>query len=410
MDAGVEEVDRQFAEEVARLRAAGVFGESGRLLELFDFLAARGPDAGSVSQADIAETVFGQSGSDGDDTTARVYVHRLRKRLSDYYDREENADEAGCLIVPSGTYALRFLPRDDARPEPRSAAGRFRRAALWLAIPLLLLALGLAAWMSRTAPGSVATGAIWRPLMESDRPIMIVLGDYYIFGEYGSPYPEVTRLVREFEINSPTDLARLQESDPARYAQTEDMGLNYLPFSSAYGLSAVTPVLAEHAQPVSVMPASQLSSDTFRKYNIVYIGLVSGMGLIEQVTFSGSSFRVGDNYDELVEIESETTYRSEEGYSLATPRYYRDYGYFSVFREPGGATVMVIAGARDTGLRGMSSLVSSQEFAEEVDAFPVATSGKHFEAVVEIVGQQGTDLKHRIVAARNRPGSMPDRR
>ena len=61
-----------FDAEVARVRASGTLGESGRLLELFDYLAGRGPDTPSASQAEIAESVFGQTETGVDDATARV--------------------------------------------------------------------------------------------------------------------------------------------------------------------------------------------------------------------------------------------------------------------------------------------------------------------------------------------------
>ncbi|MGC1269862.1 MAG: helix-turn-helix domain-containing protein, partial [Croceibacterium sp.] len=83
-----------FAAEVARLNAAKVAGESGRLRDLFDYLAARGPEAPSASQADIADAVFGQTATEGDDATVRVYVHRLRKRLEDFYDKDAGISPA----------------------------------------------------------------------------------------------------------------------------------------------------------------------------------------------------------------------------------------------------------------------------------------------------------------------------
>src|SRR5690606_29563647 len=71
---GADGASAAFAEEVARVRASGVLGQAGRLRELFDYLADRGPDAPSASQADIADAVFGQPDTEGDDATARVYV------------------------------------------------------------------------------------------------------------------------------------------------------------------------------------------------------------------------------------------------------------------------------------------------------------------------------------------------
>jgi DNA-binding response OmpR family regulator len=73
--------DPAFMSEVERVRESGLVGSSGRLRELFDFLASRGPQAEPASQIEIAETVVGQAAAEPDDATARVYVHRLRKRL-----------------------------------------------------------------------------------------------------------------------------------------------------------------------------------------------------------------------------------------------------------------------------------------------------------------------------------------
>ena len=73
--------EQHFLAELARVRGSGVLGDSGRLRELFDYLAGRGADAVPASQADIADSVFGQADTEGDDATVRVYIHRLRKRL-----------------------------------------------------------------------------------------------------------------------------------------------------------------------------------------------------------------------------------------------------------------------------------------------------------------------------------------
>ena len=84
-DLGGRGGEQGFAAEVARVQASGTLGESGRLRELFDYLAARGPASPPATQAEIADAVFGQPDTEGDDATARVYVHRLRKRLEEFY-------------------------------------------------------------------------------------------------------------------------------------------------------------------------------------------------------------------------------------------------------------------------------------------------------------------------------------
>jgi hypothetical protein len=386
----------EFEREVERVRASGVLGRSGRLRELFDFLAARGPAGVPASQADIAHEVFGQLDAGADDATARVYVHRLRKRLEGFYARE--GAETGRLVVPAGSYELVLEHAEDAAVPTRGKSWQ-----RWALPALLLLALAATFVLGRESgsPGGAAeANAIWRPFVESERPIMVAAGDYYIFGEIDPFDPERSRLIRDFAVDSPTDLARAQEADPARYEAAEDMGLSYLPFSSAYALRSLMPVLARHPQPVAVMPASEVTSQTLRDYNVVYVGLVSGMGLLEDVTFRGSGLAVGETYDELVDARSGRRYASGEALSRASTEYYRDFGYLARFREPGGGLVAVVAGARDTGLRGLAPLAAGELDSRLADA---AESEGGFEAVFEITGQQGADLSSRLDLARERP-------
>ena len=389
-----------FTGEVERVRDSGLVGRSGRLRELFDFLAERGPDAEPASQAEIAETVFRQLDAESDDATVRVYIHRLRKRLEQFYEGAGPAEAR--LALPAGTYALR-LERAETASEAGTGGAMRRKRVPWLLAILTLTALALAflAWRGFGDGGAEAgVNALWEPFIESDRPIMVAVGDYYIFGEIDPVRPEEGRMIRDFSINSPTDLARAQQADPARYGGTEDMGLYYLPLSSAYALRALMPVLSRNEKPVSVMPASQVSSGTFRTHNVVYVGLLSGMGLIEGVSFTGSGFAIGESYDELIDVGSGRRYVSEEARSLASPAYYRDYGYLARFREPGGALVAVVAGERDTGLRGLAPLAAG-ELPERMAE--LAESGGALEALYEITGQQGADLSDRLLVARARP-------
>lgn len=399
---GAEEAAAGFAQEADRLRRTGVLGESGRLLDLFDFLAGRGDDAESASQAEIAEAVFGSVANDGDDPTVRVYIHRLRKRLEEHYAGAAAAGAGGRLVLPAGTYALRFRVRDPAGAVVPGGKAFARRA--WLAgLVVALLAAFMLGWLLRAggAGSQARANEIWQPFLDSERPITLVLGDYYIFGELDSFRPENSRLIRDFSINSPTDLARAQESDPARYERSEDVGLNYLPFSSAYALRALMPVLARDDRPVRVIAASDIDSNTLRESNVIYLGLVSGMGMLEETVFDGSGFSVGETYDELVDRASGRRYASEEALRLASTAYYRDYGYLASFRTPGGGLVGVVAAERETGLRALSPIAAAPELAA---GLADVAGEEEFEALYEITGQQGADLTEKLVLARARPG------
>lgn len=395
-----------FEAEVARVRGSGTLGESGRLLELFDFLAGRGPDVGSASQAEIAETVFGQTETSVDDATVRVYIHRLRKRLDDFYASGREGPTGARLALPAGTYALRLMRGDgeaDAPGAPATTAPatrairRPRRLAVLFAA---LIALGAAFLLGReTSSGSAPpVNVLWQPLLDSPRPKLVVVGDYYMFGEIDPLMPEYGRLIRDFRVNSAADLELMQDLEADRYGNAEDVGLNYLPFSVAYGLDEIVPVLARDGREVRVIAASALQPDMLNDYDIVYIGLISGLHLLEDVNFMSSGFQIGESYDQLHDKAANRTYTSEEARSLASPAYYTDYGYVARFRAPSGALVAVVAGMRDTGLRGIAPIAAQ---ADLPNAMEDVAEGD-FEALFEITGQQGADLSEKLLLARSR--------
>ncbi|MEO6041476.1 MAG: hypothetical protein ABIP41_06215, partial [Croceibacterium sp.] len=328
--------------------------------------------------------------------TVRVYIHRLRKRLDDHYAAHPPA--AGRLTIPAGSYVLRLAtPAGEVMPvEPAGLRGP--RLALLALAALALVAGAFAAsrWLASAEPRA---NALWEPFLQSTRPLTIVVGDYYMFGEIDELRPERGRLIRDFRVGSPTDLARMQQTEPDRYGAAEDVGLYYLPLSAAYALREIMPVLARAHRPIEIVPASQLQADALRTSDIIYIGLVSGMGMLEDQSFADSAFQVGESYDELVDTAAGKSYVSEEARNLASPVSYRDYGFVTRYRASGGALVAIVAGARDTGLKGLAPLLAD-DLPPPLDK--VARTGS-FEALYQITGQQGADLSEKLVALHARP-------
>ena len=388
---------------MARLRASRVPGQSGRLADLFDFLAARGPSADPATQAEIAAAVFGQAEVDADDASVRVYVHRLRKRLEDHYRDHPPAPDAPVITLPAGSYALRLLAdADEAAVQAPSVALRrpppAPRRLLALAIAVMLLAaFALGWWLA--GRGQAAPNPVWAPLAEGDRPVLLVLGDYYLFGEIDPVAPEEGRLIRDFRVNSPEDLLRMQEAEPGRYANAEDVGLNYLPFQTSYALHHIAPLLEASGRSVEVIPASDLTAQMLSTHDVVYIGLLSGMGLLEDITFAQGTLAVGESYDEIVDRQDNRIYVSDEARRLAAPVFYRDYAYLARYRAPGGALVTVVASERVTGLRGIAPIVAGADLPAALES---AAGEEGFEALYQITGQQGADLSDRLILARPR--------
>ncbi len=190
--------------EVERVRASGILGASGRLVELFEYLVARTGDERSPKEAEIALAVFGKTDADSmrDDPVARVYIHRLRKRLDDFYLR--NGLPGGVrLDIPKGDYRIVCLdPSASIVPAlpgvatagiPGQAAAtaaaqprRSRWGMIAAAAAALLVAGNIGAWAVLAGkPGAqptIADTAMWSEIANSQRPLLVVVGVYYMFG------------------------------------------------------------------------------------------------------------------------------------------------------------------------------------------------------------------------------------
>jgi hypothetical protein len=229
-----------------------------------------------------------------------------------------------------------------------------------------------------------------------------VLGDYYIFGERAAPGDgadsRIARLVRDFDVNSREDLEQRREVDPDFAARYADLRLGYLPTSSAQALRAVLPILTGGGKTVTIQLASQLSPSAFKNSHVVYIGYLSGLGMMQDVVFAGSGFAIGSSYDELIDMATGTPYVSEAAGPLPESARYRDYGYLSTFAGPEGNQHLVLAGTRDTAVMQTSEIAASLRRGEEL----LARSGDSgaFEALYEVYGVNRTNLEARLVLAR----------
>lgn len=388
----MSDLEEQFAAEVDALRQSGVLGERGRVLDLFNYLASRGPHASnSPSEQVLAAEVFGRRDfSSGDDASVRVYMHRLRKKLDEFYSNAGKG-HACRLSLPRGEYRLLLETLDNT--EARPATSRF---VPWFALGLVIV--NILIWLilaqGTKEQSNPELNAVWQTLGQSSRPVTVLVGDYYLYAEKDDDL-EVNRLVRDYRVNSPTDLERLARAAPQRYGKGADAGLSYLPPSAAYALGDILPRLVQTGRPFRVAPVSSENINVFKTSDVVYVGLLSGMSFLESMAFANSSFVPGDSYDEIIAIENGQWFRSTEAMGLMEQTAYRDYGYFSFIRPDTSGWLMVIAGTRDTGLRGIAELVSAANL--PVD-FNTITQRPRFEALVEVGGQQQSNIRQTLIS------------
>lgn len=393
--------ESEIASLAQRLRDAQALGRSDVLNRLFDFLAEASAAGRKPKEFEVAAAVFGRdSGFDGaQDASVRVGVHRLRKKLEEYYAGPGHADPVR-LVVPRGDYRLEAVAAEVAPQAARVAPARPERR--WLIALAAVLVLNAVAWAGfwathRDAYAGLRHAAPWRELTAPNRPLLVVLGDYYIFGDVDDA-TGAGRLVREYSVNSSGDLDAWLMDHPDMLGRYRDLDLYYLPVGVAAALRDVMPVLAPKAaarDQVRIVAASHLTAEMLKRNDVLYVGYLSGLRLLRDPAFAGSRFRVGETYDELIDTRTGRKFESQEGGPAGGQISQRDLGYFAAFRGPSGNRIVILAGARDMGLTQAAEAVTNARTLKGL--IKAADGADAFEGLFEAEGMGRANLNGRLL-------------
>ena len=377
-----------------RIISSGILGRSKHYGALLQYLVSCSGQNRQPKEIELATDVLGKA-DDYDvsaDSSVRVYVHQLRKKLNAYYDQNE-LDAAYKLVIPKGSYSLAAIVTTPIVKSSAFSLARFGVSnSLLFAVVVLLSAnllymFGQRSEASRPPSQFAAAHPVWETVLGDDQPILLVMGDYYIFGELNAN-GNVARMVREFNVNSRSDLEDLQFSDIEHTENYLDLDLSYMPEGSAYALAKVVPLLQNSGKSVNITMMSDLTSADIRSNHIVYIGYISALDKLTSMTFAGSGLRIGRSYDELFNTKTAEYYTSDAGLPEEGDPF-RDYGMFATFPASIDTQVVLISGMRDAGLmhtaQAVSNTLALDELVVSIDS-DTDEALASFEALYEVFG------------------------
>lgn len=392
-----------------QFRASGLLGKPGAASRLFDFLLERSLAGDAPKEIEIALEVFGKNTSFdvAQDSVVRVYVHKLRRRLEEFAARSL-APQDSRITIPKGEYRLVLespLVNAPAPVETEAPArgSRLHRFAWPFAVVTAFIAGVLLTFAFLHDPQArelraVRHSAIWAPLLDDDLPITLVVGDYFLLGEVDHS-DHVRRLVREFFINSDQDFLEQLRLNPQLMRPYRNLDLTYLPAATAFALQDLAPVL-NVGKPVRVALVSTLDPNVLKSSHVVYLGYLSGMGMLGDRVFASSRLALGGSFDELHDQQTGQMYVSTALPTAAEGGAFRDFGYFSTFAGPNGNRVVIISGTRDNGVMHVAEAVSRRSSLEEVDG--KAGDAASFESLYEVDGMARAGLNARLLFVSSR--------
>jgi hypothetical protein len=271
-------------------------------------------------------------------------------------------------------------------------------------VALLVLGMALGAGIAlqgaarAPAAAAVAKTPLWADMLDDDLPILLVVGDYYIYGELDER-GDVARLVRDFSVGSSKELDELMMNDPTLLARYLDLDLTYLPTGSAFALLDVLRVLYTSDKSVRVVSMSEMNEAALKSNHVIYVGYLSALDKLEDFVFASSTLAIGYTYDELRNMDTGELYTSEAGMPESN-RNYRDYAFISTFPGPGGNQLMIVAGTRDAGLMQAAHSLADPVFVASIEQQrPDAAKAEppSFEMLYEVTGYGRTNLDAMLV-------------
>jgi len=377
----------------SKIIESGALGRGQIYAKLLTYLAERAIRGEVPKEFDISVDVFGKTTGavEATDAQTRVYVYKLRARLDAYYAGAGKL-EPFRLEIPKGTYHLVTVANDGEAAS--NVAPRLSTAWSYAALGLLLVSLlANLVWLAgypreneqRTPPGPA-----WLDFGATARPLLIVVGDHFFFGETGSHVR-----TRDVAINSQADLRTSAQYGPSTGLVFET--LSYLPKSTVFALQTLLPNATDVATNVSLKLVSELTPEDLRDHDVIYVGFVRAMALLRDYYFTRSNFSIDSPlFMSLTHRDSgEVFTRSGPG-----PQQNRDYGLFARFSGPTGNQILVFAGIGDVGVSAIVRSLHTDDGRQHIDALLRSAqidAAQDFEVLIEVEGHSRTDLGFRVV-------------
>ena len=394
-----------------RIISSGVLGRSKKYGAILRYLVECSIEGKTPKEAAIALDVLGKDADFdvGKDSIVRVYIYHLRNKLSIYYS-ELGKQEKYRLDIPKGQYLI-TASLNEQKDEPAvSVTGKpLNRPSFtpWLAgLVVLLLLLNLIPGedeqsgqqeLSSQASGqsTLQSGMQpWQSILDDDLPILLVIGDYYIFGETDEA-GNVVRMVREFDVNSEEDLLGFQNRDPETGKHYYNLDLSYIPVSIANAMAQILPVVNAKAGQIRVKMISDLATSDLASNHIIYLGYLSGVGTLLDLMFADSGLSIGATFDQLINLETNEYYTGSSG--LSGDESFQDYGLVSTFPAPNGNHFLLVAGMRDEGLINVSEQVTDPRVLTSLAEGLQADAPLSIEALFEVFGFDNSNFGGELV-------------
>lgn len=229
-----------------------------------------------LKETTIAQEVFDKDESFNpvDDTIVRSHTYHLRKKLESYYNKDGKEDLFR-LEIPKGRYEATFTPLSES-PTFKANFRFLERRNARLVIIIILFAAAVLLWgkvksLENTYQLIDRDDPVWRDYLQSKLPVLLVVGNHFIFDDYVEDYDHVVG-IRHGKVNSPEDFEKFKSDHPnsQAYIETEP----YFPYHSVWSLPPILSLFFSVNEKPILRKSSAVTPQMLDEYNIIFVGSI----------------------------------------------------------------------------------------------------------------------------------------
>ena len=388
--------DGEYEAIVEKIIKTKSFGRSNTYANLLRYLVVSSLNNDVPKETTIAADIFGKSSFDPSQSTlVRVYVYNLRKKLKAYYQNEGAADEQ-ILRIPKGSYRIEIVEKNKTVPFAKLYSKRW----LVLLLVLLLASVFTNLYLARQENhiGLVTGQGLWRDLLQSKNPTMVVLGDLFIYSELDSTF-HLDRNVRDPLINSKADFEKFKSNTIRPGVDINIPTYSLLIQSSSIWIKNLTEIFFSENKDYTIRSMSRFNPKELQDHDFIVVGMIKTLGIFKAY-FKNSDFDFIPEKDELIyknpENGSQITYKP----SGDPDSYHNDYGFMAKFPGPNNNTVYLLSGIWDTGATQSLKNFTSHQLLEQLTETIQDKFGElpqYYEVLFEVNGVDRMELSSKIV-------------
>ena len=382
---------------IAKIINSKSFGHSNTYANLLLYLVASTQQEDIPKETTIAAEILGKPNFDPSQSTlVRVYIYNLRKKLTKYYAKE-GKDDTVILQIPKGSYEVRFVEKKILAP--KESYSRSKTITLTLFIFLILsLTYNILLYPSKHRINPINENGLWKDLLMNQKPLMVLLGDLFIYQEENTKTGE-QKIIRDPFINSLEDYDNFIMEQSESNLIHEPLSYSLLIYNSALWIKDLSEIFSHNRSDFTIRNMVRFNPKELPDINFIVIGMMKTFGLFRDYLDSPALFY--NNQDQSI------VYRNDQEGSETVFRPYgdpnghhTDYGFITKVPGPNNNNIYLFGGIWDTAASQSLKYFTSPKLLMELESALIKKYGKlpkYYQIVLEVKGVDRMELSSKIL-------------